>query len=62
MNSDENRKQKSLPQKNSSGLQRTLQGLLERLREGLDTMAKGLRPEQPQPVPIPIPVYRPKRR
>ena len=52
------RKQKN-NQPPKSGIRRTLEGVLERLREGLDSLADGFRP-QPQPVPIPIPIDRPR--
>lgn len=63
MSPDETRKQKGHPQQ-KNGLRRTLEGVLERLREGLDELGEGLRPDRPQPVPIPIPipVRQPRRR
>jgi hypothetical protein len=60
MSPEDNRKQKSHPQ-NKTGFKRTLEGVLERLRDGLDELAEGLRP-RPQPVPIPVPIDRPRRR
>ncbi len=60
MSPDDASKQKNRQQP-KPGLRRTLEGVLERLREGLEELADGLRP-QPQPVPIPIPVRRPGRR
>jgi hypothetical protein len=44
------------------GLQRALEGILERLRQGVEEIAKGLNPNRPQPVPIPIPVEQRRRR
>ena len=64
MRSDDNRKQKG-PQ-TKQGLKRTLEGIIERLREGLDELAevleRGLRPSEPQPIPIPVPTRRPRSR
>jgi hypothetical protein len=60
MSPEYNRKQKN--QQPKSGFRRTLDGVLERLREGLEDLAEGLRPAQPQPIPIPVPVNRPRRR
>jgi hypothetical protein len=61
MSPEDARKQKNRPQQ-KSGLKRTLEGVLERLREGLEELANGLIPAQPQRVPIPIPVRRTRRR
>lgn len=44
-----------------SGVKQVLDGVVERLREGLEEILDGLR-AKPQPVPIPIPVNRPRRR
>ncbi len=60
MSPEDTRKQKNRQRK--PGFREVLDGVLERLREGLDGLAEGLRPAQPQPVPIPIPVRRPRRR
>lgn len=43
------------------GVQRTLEGILERLRQGLEELA-GQLAQRPQPVPIPVPVHRRSRR
>ncbi|GAP07330.1 MAG TPA: hypothetical protein DEQ80_03435 [Anaerolinea thermolimosa] len=51
------------PGRNSRhGMQRTLEGILERLRQGLEELAGQLTQRPPQPVPIPIPVHRRSRR
>lgn len=47
--------------RNPHGVQRTLEGILERLRQGLEELA-GQLAQRPQPVPIPIPVQRRSRR
>lgn len=60
MSPEDARKQKN-HQPTKGGLRRTLEGVLERLREGLDSLLDGFRP-QPQPVPIPVPTRRPRRR
>jgi hypothetical protein len=54
-------KQKRYPQPRK-GLKNALEGIVERLRDGLQGIADGLRSERPQRVPIPVPVYRPRRR
>jgi hypothetical protein len=61
MTADDIRKNKNHPEM-KPGLKRTLQGILERLKEGMDEIADGLRPANPQRVPIPLPVWRPRRR
>lgn len=47
-------------------LQRTLEGILERLRHGmdglLDSLVRGRTEPQPIPVPIPVPVPQRRRR
>lgn len=45
-----------------SGLQRALEGILERWRDELDGILQGLTPPTPQPVPIPVPVPTYRRR
>lgn len=59
MSLEEARKQKNQPQHKDGN---PLEGILERLREGLDELLNGLKPAQPQPVPIPIPIEYPRRR
>ncbi len=61
MSPDDVHKQKNHRQP-KPGLKQVLEGVLERLREGLNDIAEGLRPQEPQPIPIPIPVQRPRRR
>ena len=61
MSPEEFRKQKSRPQP-KTGLKQALEGVVERLREGLEEIARGLNAAQPQRVPIPIPVNRLRRR
>ncbi len=61
MSPDDRRKQKPQPQQ-KSGWTNALEDVLERLREGLDELARGLQPEQRQRVPIPVPSRRPSRR
>lgn len=62
MNPEDRSKHKPHPQQ-KTGLTQALEGVLERLREGLDELADGLRPQQPQRVPVPVPVRRrPARR
>jgi hypothetical protein len=41
--------------KSQTGLQRALEGFLERMRQGMDELARSLAPQRPQPQPIPIP-------
>ena len=64
MSPEETRKDKHRQQK--PGFKRTLEGIVERLREGLEELGedlgRGLRPARPQPIPIPIPALRPRRR
>jgi len=45
------------------GLQRALEGILERMREDLLGLLDGMKAPQPQPapVPVPLPVYRRRR-
>ena len=47
--------------RSSQGLQQTLEGILERLRQGMEEIMKGMNPNRPQPVPIPIPLERRRR-
>ena len=61
MSPEDRRKQKPHPQ-HKSGWTNTLEDVLERLREGLDELARGLQPQQRQRVPIPVPTHRPTRR
>lgn len=44
-------------------LQRTVEGILERMRDDLLGMLDGLKypQQQPVPIPIPVPVYRRRR-
>jgi hypothetical protein len=60
MSKDDVRKQKGQARK-ESGVKETLEGMLDRLREGLEEILGSLRPSQPQPVPIPV-YNRPRRR
>jgi hypothetical protein len=53
---DDKKKKRSKPT-----LQRVLEGILDRLREGMEEIAQGLNPSRPQPQPIPIPVNRRRR-
>jgi len=48
---------------NKPGLQRAMEGILERMREDLQGLIDSLTPRQPQPVPIPVPspLYRRRR-
>jgi hypothetical protein len=58
MRQAEKRKEKKGVQEPAS-LPELIQEVLERMREGVDALTQGLRP-QPQPIPIPVnnPVYR----
>jgi len=48
--------------KSRQGLQRALEGILERLRQGLEEIANGLNNNRrPEPIPLPIPVDRRRR-
>ena len=50
--------------KNSKpGLQRAMEGILERMRDDLQGLIDSLTPRQPVPVPIPVPapLYRRRR-
>ena len=47
--------------RSKSPFQRMLEGILDRLREGMEEIAQGLNPQRPQPQPIPIPVNRRRR-
>ncbi len=46
------------------GIEKTLDGILERLRQGLEELAGRLSPgrPQPQPIPVPLPPLRRRRR
>jgi hypothetical protein len=59
MTKDEISKQKRRPQQKTD-LKRTLQGILERMREGMEELTGGLQPVR-QPIPIPA-VNRRRRR
>ena len=61
MSPEERMKNKKASQR--PGLQRALEGILERLRQGLEELANELsnRP-QPQPIPIPLPSQRRRRK
>jgi len=63
MNPDDVRKPKRDPQK-KIGLRQALEGVVERLRKGLENIAEGLasglRPGKPQHIPVPI--RQPRRR
>jgi hypothetical protein len=61
MNPGNSRKQKQQPH-GKTGIKQVLEGILDRLREGLDELADELRPRQPEPIPIPVPVRRPGSR
>lgn len=58
-NADQNKKRKNDVH---PGFQRSLEGILERLRRGLEELANSLAPSQPQPQPIPIPPTLRRRR
>jgi hypothetical protein len=47
--------------KSGQGLQRALEGILERLRQGLEEIANGLNGNRPEPIPLPVPVDRRRR-
>lgn len=61
MSPEDVRKKQNHPQP-KRGLKQVLEGVVERLREGMEELARGLNPQEPQPVPIPVPVNRPRRR
>ena len=44
------------------GFQRALEGILERLRQGMEELANELSQNRPQPQPIPIPLPTQRRR
>ena len=48
---------------NKPSLQRTVEGILEQMRDDLQGLVDSLTPRKPQPAPIPIPspVYRRRR-
>lgn len=48
-------------QPSRQGLQGALEGILDRLRQGLEEIARGLNNDRPQPVPIPVPADRRRR-
>lgn len=52
---------KDKPSRSRQGLQGALEGILERLRQGLEEIARGLSNDRPQPVPIPVPTERRRR-
>ena len=60
MSPEDTHKQKNHPQ-SKPGWWRALEGILERLGEGFEDIARGLQP-QPKPIPIPVPTRQPRRR
>lgn len=48
--------------KHKRPLKRSLDHILERLREGMENLVDGLQTVRPQPVPIPVPVRKTRRR